>query len=261
MRESGLTVLAVCKSFASRTPGEPDLPVLADIDLRVAPGEIVGVVGPSGCGKTTLLRIVAGLEAADSGSCVLDGSPITRPRPDIAIVFQLFNLFPWRTVQENAEFGLQMQGLPKAQRKERARQLLSMVGLGKFGDYFPYQLSGGMQQRVGLARALAIDPALLLMDEPFGALDYQTADRLRDEVLRLQAQTRKMVLLITHNIDEALYMSDRVVVLSAQPGRVVKEVTPGFPSPRWEREVQALPAFAQLRTEVKRIVMGDRRDG
>lgn len=256
MREGGLTVSAVSKSFPSRTPGEPDLRVLVDISFGLAPGEIVGVVGPSGCGKTTLLRIIAGLEAADAGTCILDGSPITRPRSDIAIVFQLFNLFPWRTVRENAEFGLQMLGLPKTQRRDRARRLLTTVGLAKFEEYYPYQLSGGMQQRVGLARALAIDPALLLMDEPFGALDYQTADRLRDEVLKLQAQTRKMILMITHNIDEALYMCDRVVVLSAQPGRVVKAIAPRFPTPRWEHDVQALPEFAVLRSEVKQIVMG-----
>lgn len=258
----GLRVERVSKAFRGwpgvrGNGGGPDgLRVLHEISFDVAPEQIVGIIGPSGCGKTTLLKILAGLDSADAGAAVLNGSPVTRPRPDIGIVFQLFNLFPWRSVLANVEFGLQMQRVPAPERRERAERLIAMVGLAGFERYFPHQLSGGMQQRVGLARALAIDPALLLLDEPFGALDYQTAERLREELLRIQAQTPKMMVLVTHNIDEALYLCDRVLVFSPRPGRVTLEVEPRFPSPRWAHDVYAAPEFTRLRAEIKALVMG-----
>ncbi len=252
---NGLRVHGVSKTFTGSPNGAP-LQVLHDVTFSIHPRQIVGIIGPSGCGKTTLLKILAGLEAADAGTCTLNDAPVTRPRPDIGIVFQLFNLFPWRNVLGNVEFGLQMQRVPHAERKDRAGQLLAMVGLKGFEGYFPHQLSGGMQQRVGLARALAINPTLLLLDEPFGALDYQTADRLRDELLKIQAQTPKMMLLVTHNIDEALYLCDRVLVFSERPGRVLREIAPGFPTPRWAHDVFALPQFVALRAEIKELVMG-----
>ena len=254
----GLRVRGVYKTFK----GSPDgaaLQILDDVTFAIEPRQIVGIIGPSGCGKTTLLKILAGLEAADAGTRTLNGSPVTAPRPDIGIVFQLFNLFPWRNVLGNVEFGLQMQRIPRTERRDRALQLLSMVGLKGFEGYFPYQLSGGMQQRVGLARALAIEPALLLLDEPFGALDYQTADRLRDELLKIQAQTPKMMLLITHNIDEALYVCDRVLVFSPRPGHILREIEPHFPSPRWAHDLFAFPEFTALRAEIKALVMGVNR--
>jgi NitT/TauT family transport system ATP-binding protein len=252
---SGLRVHGVYKTFRGSPNGAP-LQILENVTFSVEPNQIVGIIGPSGCGKTTLLKIIAGLEAADAGRCTLNDSPVTSPRPDIGIVFQLFNLFPWRNVLGNVEFGLQMQRVPHAERKDRAHQLLTMVGLKGFEGYFPYQLSGGMQQRVGLARALAIDPTLLLLDEPFGALDYQTADRLRDELLKIQSQTAKMMLLITHNIDEALYLCDRVVVFSQRPGRVLREIVPHFPTPRWAHDIFAFPEFTALRATIKELVMG-----
>jgi ABC-type nitrate/sulfonate/bicarbonate transport system ATPase subunit len=262
----GLRVERVSKAFrgspaagAGRNGGETgrrDLRVLDEISFAVEPEQIVGIIGPSGCGKTTLLKILAGLETADAGAATLNGSAVTRPRPDIAIVFQLFNLFPWRTVLGNVEFGLQMQRVPAPERRERAARLVAMVGLAGFEHYFPHQLSGGMQQRVGLARALAIDPALLLLDEPFGALDYQTAERLREELLRIQSQTAKMMVLVTHNIDEALYLCDRVLVFSSRPGRVTLEIEPRFPTPRWAHDIYAVPEFTRLRAEIKALVMG-----
>jgi ABC-type nitrate/sulfonate/bicarbonate transport system ATPase subunit len=259
----GLRVDRVSKAFRGSSAGRSgggsghrDLRVLHEISFAVEPEQIVGIIGPSGCGKTTLLKILAGLETADAGAATLNGSGVTRPRPDIGIVFQLFNLFPWRTVLANVEFGLQMQRVPAAARRERAARLVAMVGLAGFEHYFPHQLSGGMQQRVGLARALAIDPALLLLDEPFGALDYQTAERLREELLRIQSQAAKMMVLVTHNIDEALYLCDRVLVFSPRPGRVTLEIEPRFPSPRWAHDIYAVPEFTKLRAEIKALVMG-----
>jgi NitT/TauT family transport system ATP-binding protein len=251
----GLRASGICKAFRGSPRGE-ELQVLHDVTFSVGAREIVGIIGPSGCGKTTLLKVLAGLEAADAGTCMLNGSPVVGPRPDIGIVFQLFNLFPWRTVVGNVEFGLQMQRVSSVERRVRSGRLLSMVGLDGFEGYFPHQLSGGMQQRVGLARALAIDPALLLLDEPFGALDYQTADRLREELLRIQSQAPKMMVLVTHNIDEALYLSDRVLVFSPRPGHVLREITPHFPSPRWAHDIYGVPEFAALRAEIKSLVMG-----
>lgn len=259
---SGLRVERVSKAFrgspagGAGDAGRGGLEVLRDISFDVRPEQIVGIIGPSGCGKTTLLKILAGLDTADAGAATLNGSAVTRPRPDIGIVFQLFNLFPWRTVLGNVEFGLQMQRVSAPERRERAGRLIAMAGLTGFEHYFPHQLSGGMQQRVGLARALAIDPALLLLDEPFGALDYQTAERLREELLRIQSQTPKMMVLVTHNIDEALYLCDRVLVFSPRPGRVTLEIEPRFPSPRWTHDIYAAPEFTRLRAEIKALVMG-----
>jgi NitT/TauT family transport system ATP-binding protein len=251
----GLRVVDIHKSFPR--PASPDrrLAVLDGLTFAVSSGEIVSVIGPSGCGKTTLLRVIGGLDSPDSGSRLLNGLPILGPRTDIAIVFQSFNLFPWRTAYANVEFGLQMLRVRKQERMERVQRLLSFVGLTGFEHYYPAQLSGGMQQRVGLARALAVNPTLLLMDEPFGSLDYQTADRLREELLRIQSETRKMILLITHNIDEALSLSDRILVLSKRPAKVIEEISPSFADKRREIDVHAHPEFHRLRTLIKHLVM------
>lgn len=251
-----LEVQSLYKSFPNSHNSNERIRVLEDINLTVEPEEIVAIIGPSGCGKTSFLRIVAGLLPSDRGQCLLGGKPVTRPRPDIGIVFQMFNLLPWRTALSNVEFGLELQRVPADERHDRARHYLELVGLDDFANHRPYQLSGGMQQRVGLARALALDPALLLMDEPFGALDHQTAERLRDELLKIQAKTHKMILIITHNIDEAIYLSDRVVVLSPRPGKIVWEISTDLPEPRWEHDIYSMPRFGEIRSELRHLLIG-----
>ena len=201
-----------------------------DLDLR--PGEFVTVVGPSGCGKSTLLHIVGGFEKADSGTVLFDGVPITRPGPDRGVMFQDYSLFPWRSVLGNVLWGLEAQGVEKARRQETAERYLRMVGLWDFRDHYPSELSGGMKQRVALARMLAFEPQLLLMDEPFGALDAQTRELMQEELLRIWDQTRRTVLFITHDIDEAIYLSDRVIVFTARPGRIKQEIAIDLPRPR-----------------------------
>lgn len=250
-----LEIKGVTKTFPMASDAAERLLVLDDINLSVEHQQIVSITGPSGCGKTTLLRIVAGLLRADSGTCRLNGRVITEPRSDIAFVFQLFNLLPWRTALGNVELGLEFQGMPKRERRERAHHYLELVGLAGFEGHRIYQLSGGMQQRVGLARALALEPEILLMDEPFASLDHQTAERLRDELLKTQAATKRTILLITHNIDEALYLSDRVVVLNRGPGRVSRLIDLDFPEPRWEHDIYAIPEFGELRSELRHLLL------
>ncbi|KOV78002.1 ABC transporter ATP-binding protein [Nocardia sp. NRRL S-836] len=195
------------------------------IDLDVARGEFVVLVGPSGCGKSTLLDLLGGLTEPSEGEILLDGRRITGPGLDRGIVFQQYALLPWRTAQGNVEFGLEATGVPRRQRAARAREFLDLVGLDGFEDRHPHQLSGGMRQRVAIARSLAYDPQVLLMDEPFAALDAQTRESLQDELLRIWQRTGKTVVFITHSIDEAVHLGQRVVVLTSRPGRV-KEVVP-----------------------------------
>ena len=250
-----LEIVGIRKTFPGTAAPGGRLLVLDDINLSVERRQIVSITGPSGCGKTTLLRIVAGLIQPDSGSCLLNGEAITEPRADIAFVFQHFNLLPWRSTLGNVELGLEFQGVPKADRRRRARHYLELVGLNDFEEHRTYQLSGGMQQRVGLARALAIEPEIMLMDEPFASLDHQTAERLRDELLHAQAETQRTILIITHNIDEALYLSDRVVVLAPNPGRVARIIDLDFPTPRWEHDLYGLPEFGRLRIELRHMLI------
>jgi len=193
---------------------------LVDINLRIEEGEFVCLLGPSGCGKSTLLKIIAGLIPATSGRITINGRPVNGPGPERAVVFQDYALFPWMTVRDNVEFGLEARRLPAAERREVSSRLLKVVGLSDFAERFPHQLSGGMKQRVSIARALAVDPSLLLMDEPFGALDAQTRHLLQDELLRVWREYRKTVVFVTHSIEEAIYLSDRIVVMTARPGRV-----------------------------------------
>ena len=214
----------------TKTFGE--LTVLEDIQLDVAAGEFVSLVGPSGCGKTTLLRIVAGLEAADRGEIRIDGRRVTRPGIDRGFVFQADALLPWRRVLGNALIGLEVNGTRGAEARSRTQSLLRLVGLSGFEAYYPRQLSGGMRQRVNLARALAVDPEVLLMDEPFSALDAQTREIMQTELTRIWSSGSKTVLFITHQIDEAVYLSDRVVVLSRRPGRISEIVPVALPRPR-----------------------------
>lgn len=226
--------------------GEDQLVALQDIDLEVMDGEFVCVLGPSGCGKTTLLRIIAGLEPKSSGSMTLKGKEIEGPGPDRGMVFQEFALFPWRSVRRNVEFGLEIKSMPSEKRKETSQKYIDLVGLKGFEDSHPNQLSGGMKQRVGIARALANEPAILLMDEPFGALDAQTRNQMQKELLRIWSETRKTVIFITHSVDEAVFLADRVVVLTSRPGRIKTIHKIDLPRPR----NRANQEFINLRKDI-----------
>lgn len=205
---------------------------LESFSLSVAEGEFVSVVGPSGCGKTSFLKILAGLLAPTGGEIKVDGRVVTGPAPDRAMVFQDSSLFPWYTVAQNVAYGLSCQGVPKREAAERVTPLIEMVGLRGFDRHYPHELSGGMQQRVNLARALAVDPVLLLMDEPFASLDAQTREIMQAELLRIWQETGKTVVFITHQINEAIFLSDRVVVMSARPGRMLADIAIELPRPR-----------------------------
>ncbi|MEV6427357.1 ABC transporter ATP-binding protein [Nocardia sp. NPDC051463] len=214
-----LSLTHVNKQFPIRGSHEK-FTAIEDISLDLGEGEFLVLVGPSGSGKSTLLDLLGGLSKPTSGEILLDGKPIDGPGLDRGIVFQQYALFPWRTARANVEFGLEAKGLRRRARRERAEEYLELVGLGGFGDRFPHELSGGMKQRVAIARSLAFDPEVLLMDEPFAALDAQTRESLQDELLRIWQATGKTILFITHGIDEAVYLGQRVAVLTARPGRV-----------------------------------------
>jgi NitT/TauT family transport system ATP-binding protein len=214
---------------------------LDGVSFDVAAGEFVCIIGPSGCGKTTLFRIIAGLEPATTGRVVLDGKRVDGPSTDLGLVFQEYHLFPWRTVAGNVGFGLERTGVATAERERRVRELLDMVGLDGFADTYPRDLSGGMKQRVALARALAVDPGLLLMDEPFGAVDAQTKKMLQDELLDIWQETGKTILFVTHDVEEAVKLADRVVVMAKEPGRVREVVDVPVERPR-ERSDDAFAA-------------------
>jgi NitT/TauT family transport system ATP-binding protein len=219
------------------------------ISLDIGESEFVSILGPSGCGKSTLLRIVDGLLGHDSGDLLRDGEPITAPGQDRGFVFQSFNLFPWRSVRSNIEFGLEVKGWPAARRRETSMRLVDLVGLSGFENRYPHELSGGMQQRVGIARALAIDPEILLMDEPFGALDAQTREDMQEELLRIWSDNRKTVLFVTHSIEESIFLSDRVVLMTPRPGRILADISIDFARPRNEA-TRTLPEFVALRHEI-----------
>jgi len=248
----------VSKSFRLR-PGKGAksgegvrLTALQDVSLDVAAGEFLTLVGPSGSGKTTLLDILAGLASPDSGEVLLDGRPVTGPGPDRAVVFQQYALFPWRTAAENVAFGLedrQLDGksLNRKERRARALEYLSLVGLEGFEDRYPHELSGGMRQRVAIARSLAYEPDVLLMDEPFAALDAQTREQLQDELVRLWQRTGKTIIFITHGIEEAVYLGQRVAVLSSRPGRVKTIVDIDLGDRDAEGDLRSSPAFVRQR--------------
>ena len=239
---------AVGKTFISRSrEGEQEVQALAGVSFDIAPGELVSILGPSGCGKTTTLRILAGLTDYDEGDVLVNGKRVVGPGRDRAVVFQQFNLFPWKTVVENAEFGLKLQGVSKAERREQANHYLHLVGLAGFERHYPHQLSGGMQQRVGIARALATNADILLMDEPFASIDAQTRELLQDELLKILAAVGKTVVFITHSIDEAVYLSDRVIVFRPRPGAVAATFEVDLPKPRWSYRARSEPRFAEIR--------------
>ncbi len=208
------------KSYRVR---EGDLPALSAVDMEVAEGEFVSIVGPSGCGKSTLLYILGGFIRADSGAVEVAGKPVTGPGTDRGVVFQEYALFPWLTVAQNIRYGLEMTGVARREREERVRALVRTIGLEGFEHRFPRELSGGMKQRVAIARTLAYDPNILLLDEPFGALDAQTRETMQDELLRIWQATRKTVVMVTHDVNEAVYLSERVLVMSQRPGQMVAE--------------------------------------
>jgi NitT/TauT family transport system ATP-binding protein len=244
-----LEFVNVRKSYQS--PKGENLLALADFSLRVDGGRFVTVVGPSGCGKTTLLRMAGGLIPSDSGQIRLDGAALTGPSPKMSMVFQGIGLMPWKSIEGNVALGIQLQahrhklGGKEAQLVEST---LGMVGLKGFEHYYPYQLSGGMQQRVGLARALVRQPEILLMDEPFGALDAQTRAVLQDELLSLWGRVKSTVLFITHDLDEAIYLSDQVVIMGRRPGRIKQVLEVKLPQPRYSYDARAEKEFARLRS-------------
>ena len=209
-----------------------ELAALDGVDLQVMDGEFVAIVGPSGCGKTTFLSVVDGLIAATGGRVLVDGEVVTRPGPDRAVVFQDASLLPWRTVLGNVRYGLECLGVRGNEADARAEKLIALIGLTGFEHHYPHELSGGMQQRVNLARALVVDPKILLMDEPFASLDAQTRELMQEELTRIWVQARKTVLFITHQIDEAIYLADRVVVFSGRPGRVKDSIAVDIERPR-----------------------------
>ena len=243
----------VRKEFVVRGEGgEPPrrFTALEDITLDVRSGEFLAVVGPSGCGKSTLLDLLGGLTAPTSGRILLDGRPIAGPGRDRGIVFQQYALFPWRTAAENVEFGLDIAGLKAKQRRDVARHFLDLVGLSGFADRYPHELSGGMKQRVAIARSLAYDPEVLLMDEPFAALDAQTRETLQGELLRIWRTTGKTIVFITHGIDEAIVLGQRVTVMTSRPGRIKQVVDIPDVLRSEADDVRSLPEFGSVRHHV-----------
>lgn len=226
-----------------------------DVSLSIAPGEFICVLGPSGCGKSTLLGALAGHWTPSRGAIHVDGAPVAGPHPDRGLVFQQHTLFPWKKVLDNVAFGLKMQGVGRRERRERARELLGLVGLAGFEDRYPIQLSGGMQQRVEIARVLINHPRVMLMDEPFGALDALTRRNLQDELLRLWAELKKTVIFVTHSIEEAIYLADRIVVMTYRPGTIKRDMLVDLPRLR----DPAAPEFNALKRELGLMVMEEQQ--
>jgi NitT/TauT family transport system ATP-binding protein len=250
-----LAIRDLSKVFVTGT-GEK-VPALGGINLTVEDEEFLCILGPSGCGKTTLLRIIAGLDTPTTGSIQVDGEALSGPSRRIAMIFQEYSLFPWRTVLQNVAFGLEVQGMDREERLAAARKYLDLVGLSSFEKNLPYELSGGMRQRVAVARALATEPTALLMDEPFGALDAQTRNLMQTELQEIWRKTRKTILFVTHSVDEAVFLADRIVVLTERPGRV-REVVPvkKCPHPR----DRTCGDFVEIRRHVLDLIAGGSSD-
>jgi NitT/TauT family transport system ATP-binding protein len=238
----------------SKRFGDQGFLALENVSLTIEEGQFVCVVGPSGCGKSTLLRILAGLDSATSGQAMIDGEVIEKPRPDkVGVVFQESLLLPWKTAVENVEFPLALAGAPEAERHARASKLIDLVGLKDFADNLPHQLSGGMRQRVSIARGLVREPRLLLMDEPFGALDEQTRTRMWAELLRIWEESRSTVLFITHSLVEAVYLADVVLVMGAKPGRIIERIDVDLPRPR-NLDLLGSPRLGELRNRIWHLI-------
>jgi len=244
---AGVAVDAIGKTYDD---GGSPVRALDDVSFAVDPGEFVCVVGPSGCGKTTLFRIIAGLTEATDGEIRVAGAPVTGPTTDMGVVFQEYHLFPWLTVEENVGFGLERTDRTAAERERRVDEMLDLVGLAEFRDSYPKSLSGGMKQRVAIARSLAVDPELLLMDEPFGAVDAQTREMLQRELLDVWASTGKTVLFVTHDVAEAVTLADRIVVMAAEPGRIAEIVDVDVSRPRERGD----PAFGERVARVRDLI-------
>lgn len=252
MSESLIEIAGLSKRF--EVPGRPAHLALAGIDLSVREGEFVSLLGPSGCGKSTLLYMVGGFVAPSSGDIRVGGSPVREPGPDRGPVFQEFALFPWKTVLQNVMYGLTVQKVPARQARQRAEALLHKVGLADYAGFYPKQLSGGMRQRVAIARTLAYEPRILLMDEPFGALDAHTRTTLQNELLDIWERDRKTVLFVTHGVDEAVYLSDRVVVMSGSPGRVLRVANIDLPRPRVRAQLLTDPRYQRYVLELEALL-------
>ena len=251
-------VLGVSKTF-QRANGST-VEALSDVSLTIPDNRVVTLLGPSGCGKTTLLRMINGLIRPDAGSVLISGAP-PRPGPQIGFVFQSFRLIPWQTVRSNVAFGLALAGMPRAARNERADRFIAMVGLQRFADVYPGELSGGMKQRVALARALATDPEILLMDEPLASLDAHTRELLQIELMRIWAQRKGIVLFVTHSVDEAILLSDQILLMGPRPGRIVETLDIDLPRPRWDYDARARPDYLAIRkhlwSRLRDMVMTD----
>jgi ABC-type nitrate/sulfonate/bicarbonate transport system ATPase subunit len=246
-----LSIQGISKRFVGRAGTEVE--ALAPVSLSICQGEFVSIIGPSGCGKSTLLNLVAGLATPTTGRMLLDGEPFEGPCADRGVVFQKYTLYPWLDVQDNISFGLKLAGVSAAARRETAHHFMGEMGLLEFARAYPAQLSGGMQQRVAIARALAVSPKVLLMDEPFGALDAQTRESMQELLLRVRSAEEMTVLFITHDIDEALYLSDRVHLMSARPGQIVAQFDP--PGARHERDqARTSPEFLAMRREIRALL-------
>lgn len=261
--DAKISIRGVHKSFVTKGGR---LSALEGIDLDMAEGEFVCIVGPSGCGKTTLLNVISGLIRPERGAVFVDGGEVRGPGPDRVVMFQEAALFPWLTVLENIEFGMKMQGVGERERRTRALNHLELVGLGNFADAWVHELSGGMKQRAALARALAMEPSVLLMDEPFAALDAQSRDRLHDDLQRIWMKSRKTIVFVTHNVSEAVTLGDRVVLLTYRPGRVKREFKVGEKRPRKSRGVPKLDEITlrildELKVESDRYVEEAYHDG
>ncbi len=258
-QKNSITLSGVFRSFANSRGSFT--PALQNIDLEIEQGEFVCIVGPSGCGKSTLLHLLAGLDRPTTGEIRVDGNIVQGPGTDRILIFQELGLFPWLTVHQNVEFGLKMAGLSRAERRERARTFLRLVHLSHFEDHYVHQISGGMKQRVALARSLALRPKILLMDEPFAALDAQTRDMLHDELERLWKETAPTIVFVTHNVREAVRLGDRVLLMSFRPGRIKNQFEIALPRPRHveDQDVARLSKeiLGQLREEIDRSVSAE----
>ncbi|MEA4924599.1 MAG: ABC transporter ATP-binding protein [Syntrophomonadaceae bacterium] len=261
-RQGSIVIKDVSRVFAiKRNNGEKrDFTALENINLTVSKGEFLTIVGPSGCGKSTLLDIIAGLSKPNSGEIYIDNKRITKPDLDRGIVMQGYALFPWRTVRKNVEFGLEIKKVPKNQRKDISDKYIELVGLNDFEDRYPYELSGGMKQRVAIARALAYNPEVLLMDEPFAAVDAQTRETLQDELLRIWEETNKTIIFVTHSIDEAVALADRVAIMSASPGVIKEIVEVKLPRPRRVGDVTSTADFSWIRHKVWELLQNGKKE-
>ncbi len=248
-----ISIQGVTKIYSGK---RGEITALKDLSLDVKDGELLVVVGASGCGKTTLLNLVAGFEAPTRGRILLDGEPVTGITPECGMIFQHYALFPWKTVQDNVEFGLKMKGMSKKERRQRAARFIDMVGLKGFESSYPHHLSGGMKQRVSIARSLANNPKVMLLDEPFAALDAMTRQVLQEQLVRIYEKHRKTIIFITHSIDEALLLSSRIVVMTARPGRIAQEIVNDLPYPR-NADVQLSNRFMEIKRTIWESVQAE----